>query len=136
MVITDRVQEYITGFGKPGISLESELIPVGGIDKVPIQLVVAKDDAFCSYDSAKRMMKDVPAVKTMHTVEGADHEHFASNNSAALIEVLVNQIELDPYNAPKFSGYMTAEERQALDAASTMTSMTVVAFIATSLALF
>lgn len=98
IAVANRIQEYIPDFGTS--SIESQRIPIEKINTVPIQLVVARDDELCTYESAKRMMEEIPAVKTMHTIPGFDHLAFAWNAAPDLIEELVNQIELDPYNSP------------------------------------
>ena len=47
IAVTDRFQGYIPDFGAERVSREGALLPIGTIDKVPIQLVVFENDEVC-----------------------------------------------------------------------------------------
>lgn len=87
------------------MGISDELLPYNQIDQVPIQLVVARDDTGCPIESARRLMDEIPAVKTMLTINDVlpDHYYFAWNARPNFMEELIRQIELDPSNYPAFT---------------------------------
>jgi len=90
---TGRFQEFAPKYLEG--ERETPLVDIAGIDKVPISMLVGKDDVTCPYSQAL-ITKDIIGDMVVHfeSIENADHMYFSRANDEWFMDLLKSQLQV------------------------------------------
>ena len=110
---TGRFQEFAPNYLDG--ERETDLIDIGSIDKVPIAMLVGKDDVTCPYSQAVITANIIGDMVThFESIEGADHMYFSRANDKYFMDLVKGQLQV-PSQEPEFTfleGGASTEKRQ------------------------
>ena len=87
----DRFQEYAPDWQQG--QRHMPLIDLTKIEKVPISMIVATEDTFCTHETAMKTAETIgDNVVNFTSIEGADHAWFAWNNPDWFIDLVKSQL--------------------------------------------
>ena len=110
---TGRFQEFAPNYLDG--ERETDLVDIGSIDKVPIAMLVGKDDVTCPYSQAVITANIIGDMVThFESIEGADHMYFSRANDKYFMDLVKGQLQV-PSQEPEFTfleGGASTEKRQ------------------------
>jgi len=89
--LQQRFQEFAPDYAK-GV-VQTELIPIESIDKVPVSMIASSLDPTCPYKVAEHMRDIIPSVVSFDTMEGKDHTYYGYASDPLFMSHVISALE-------------------------------------------